>query len=328
MATEPTFQELFREVRLYAPDLSMPLAQEFVRFSYVRAAKATQWSQLIGFDSFALPIVYGSRTSPGHKVSITNGSVTATGVGTAFTADMVGRQIVFDDQGVPWYDIVAVDVPLQTLTLDRPYRGPDIVADDFEINQVYATCPVDFDYFHSVVDTVREWRIYHDVQQYMLDNWDPRRRKTAGDPWVLSPAGPQPSALTTPGVARHRYEVWPRAGNQVRRLTFKYEKIVPGLDTASSRPFWPLTREAIIEGALARLSMYKGTADSPNPYYDLNLYRFHQDNYLREVHRCQMEDQRVAQTWVEFSDSDAWPFAPIDGAYLQRHDVWPLIGHR
>lgn len=328
MSNQATFQEMWRDVRLYAPDLSLPLAQEFVKFAYSRAAKASIWSQLIGFEEFALPLVYGTVSNPTAKVSIVNGSTTATGVGTAFTSDMVGRQIVFDDQGVPWYDIVGVDVGLQTLTLDRPYRGPDIVVDNFEINQVYATCPPDFDYFHSVVDTVREWRIYHDVQQYMLDNWDPRRRKTAGDPWVISPIGPEPAALAVAGLSRHRVEIWPRAGNQIRRLTFKYQKIVPELTLPSSRLFWPLTKEAIMEGALARLSMYKGTADNPNPYYDLNLYRFHQDNYLREVHRCQMEDQRVAQTWVEFSDSDAWPFAPIDGAYLQRHDVWPLIGHR
>ncbi len=328
MANEPSFQELWRDVRLYAPDLPMPLAQEFVRFAYQRAAKATQWSQLVGFEEFALPLVYRSTDASTASVSIVNGGVTATGTGTAFTSDMVGRQIVFDDQGVPWYDITAVDVPGQILTLDRPYRGPDVVNDIFEVNQVYATCPPDFDYFHSVVDTVREWRIYHDVQQYMLDNWDPRRRKTAGDPWVISPIGPEPVALQVAGTPRHRVEIWPRAGNQIRRLTFKYQKIVPQLSGPTDRPFWPLTREAIVEGALARLSMYKGTADAPNPYYDLNLYRFHQDNYLREVHRCQLEDQRIAQTWVEYSDSDAWPFAPIDGSYLQRHDVWPLIGHR
>lgn len=321
--SDATFQELWRGVRLYAPDLPLPLAQEFIRFSYDRASKAIEWSQLKARGEFYIPAAETTGT-----VSVLNGATTVSGAGTAFTAAMVGRQIVFADQGVPWYDIVAVDVGGQELTLDRAYSGPDLSGEEYEINLIYATAPADFDFFLSVVDTTREWRLYHDVPQALIDNWDPKRLKTAGDPWVLSPAGAQPLALQTAGVPRHRYEVWPRTGDTARRITFKYQKTQPALSTPSARPFWPLSREVLIEGALARLAMWKGTADAPNPYYDLNLYRFHQENFLRELHKCELEDQRVSQTWVDYADADSWPFAPIDGAYLQRHDVWPLIGHR
>lgn len=323
MSTSPTFQELWRDLRLYAPDLPLPLAQQFVAFAYKRAAKATTWSQLFGIGQLYVPAAYTTGT-----VTVNDGSTTVTGAATAWTADMVGRQIMMANQGVPWYDIVAVNVGLQTITLDRAYSGPNLAGAIHEVNLVYATMPADFDFFKTVVDTVREWRLYFDVQQHLLDSWDPKRMKTAGDPWLLSPIGPQPTALQTAGVVRHRYELWPRVGNAARRIVYKYQKQAPDLSVASSRPFWPLTKEALLEGALARLAMYKGTQDAPNPYYDLNLYRFHQEGFLRETHRCELEDQRVSQTWVDFADADSWPFAPIDGSYLQRHDVWPLVGHR
>ena len=319
--SDATFQELWRGVRLYAPDIPLPLAQDFVQFAYERAAKATEWSQLKARGEFYLPDPYTTGT-----VSVTNGATTVSGAATAWTASMVGRQIMMASQGVPWYDIVAVDVGLQTLTLDRAYSGPDLAGDSYEINQVFVTMPTDFDYFLSLVDPVREWRLYTDVPQSTIDNWDPKRTRTAGDPWLLSPMGAQPTALQTAGVPRHRYEVWPRTGS-ARRLVYRYQKTNPTLQTAANRPFWPLTYEVILEGALARLAMYKGTSDAPNPYYDLNLYKFHQENFLREIHRCELEEQRVSQTWVDYADSDGWPFAPIDGAYLQRHDVgWPGLG--
>jgi hypothetical protein len=96
------------------------------------------------------------------------------------------------------------------------------------------------------------------------------------------------------------------------------------LSAAGDVPIWPLKGDILTEGALARLSMYKGTADSPNPYFDLNNYKFHQENFLREVHRAMMEDQRVDQTWVSYADTEDWPFAPIDAAYLQKHDISPM----
>ncbi len=309
---DSTFQQLWRGLQLYNENLPLPLAQAFVNFAYTRTLRAVRWSQLRSFGEWLLPAPYTTGT-----VSITNGSTTVTGAGTAFTAAMAGRQIMMASQGVPWYDITAVNVGPQTLTLDRAYSGPDLTLEEFEIAQVYIDTPADFDFFTSVVDPARQWKLHIDVSQSVLDAWDPKRLKV-GDVWVLSACGPDPLQLSS--NPRQRFEVWPRAGDE-RRIVFRYQKKVALLSAPSDRTIWPIKGDVITEGALARLAMYKGSADAPNHYYDLNLYKFHQENFLRELHRAQMEDQLYDQTWVSYQQSEEWPFAPITGSFLQSHDV-------
>lgn len=312
--SDATFQEIWRGVRLYAPDIPIPLAQRFVNYAYRRAARSQRWSQLRAQGEWYLPAPYTTGT-----VSATDGSASVTGSGTTWTSSMVGRQVMLASQGVPWYDITAVP-DATTLTLDRPYSGPALSGEEYEISQVYVEAPSDFGFFISILDPEREWKLHFDIQQAVIDSWDPKRTKV-GDVWVVAPMGPDADADGTAGSYRHRFEIWPRAGS-ARRIPFRYQLKVSNL-TGSGVPFWPLDTDILTEGALARLAMFKGTADNPNSYYDLSLYKFHQENFLREVHRAAMEDQRVDQTWVEYAATEDWPFAPIDGAYLQKHDVAP-----
>lgn len=315
--SDSTFEELWRGVRLYSPDLPVPLAQQFINMAYTRAIRAMVWSQLKGNDEFYLPASVTDGT-----VSVAVDSTAVTGVGTAFTSDMVGRQIMFNDEGVPWYDIIAVG-GATGLTLDRPYSGgADLAGVSYEIAQVYVTAPSDFDVFISVLDPSREWKLHFDIEQPVLDSWDPKRTKT-GDVWLIAPAGPSPLSDGTKNSYRHRFEIWPRPTGG-RRLPYRYQKKVGKMSASGDVPIWPLKGDILTEGALARLSMYKGTGDAPNPYFDLNNYKFHQENFLREVHRAMMEDQRVDQTWVQYADTEDWPFAPIDAAYLQSHDIAPM----
>lgn len=315
--SDSTFQELWRGVRLYSPDLPVPLAQQFVNMAYTRALRTHMWSQLKGNDEFYLPAAVTDGT-----VSINVDATAVVGVSTAFDSSMVGRQIMFNSEGVPWYDIVAV-TDATHLTLDRAYSGgSNLSGVDYEIAQVYVTCPSDFEHFISVLDPAREWKMHFNVEQPVLDSWDPKRTKI-GDCWLLAAAGPSPTADGTKNSYRSRFEVWPRPQDG-RRLPFRYRKNVGKLSAAGDVPMWPLKGDILTEGALARLSMYKGTADSPNPYFDLNNYRFHQETFLREVHRALMEDQEVDQTWVSYADTEDWPFAPIDAAYLQKHDISPM----
>jgi hypothetical protein len=313
--SDRSFEQIWRSVLLYAPDLPLPLAQRFVNIAYARTLRANQWSQLKGYSEWYLPAPYTTGT-----VSVTNGSTTVTGAATVWTSAMVGRQIMMATQGVPWYDIVAVDTGAQTLTLDRAYSGPDLSGEEYEISQVYISAPTDHDYFTSILDPTREWKLHFDVDQKTIDAWDPKRLKV-GDVWVVAAVGPDPLAVA--GTPENRFEIWPRAGD-TRRLPFRYQKRAPLLSASADRPIWPIKSDVLEEGALARLAMYKGTADAPNPYFDLNLYRFHEENYRRELHRAQMEDQRVDQTWVQYAATEDWPFAPIDGAYLQSHDISPM----
>jgi len=314
--SDATFQEVWREVRLYAPDLPVPLAQRMVNYAYARALRANEWSQLKGSGEWYLPAPYTTGTA-----SATNGSTTITGAGTTWTSDMVGRQIMLNSQGVPWYDITAF-VSTTEITLDRAYSGADLSGVSYELSQVYVSAKSDFDYFISILDPEREWKLHFDIEQQVLDSWDPKRQKV-GDVWVVSAVGPDPTADGTANSYRQRFEIWPRAGS-ARRIPYRYQIRTPKLTTSGQVAIWPLKSDVLVEGALARLAMYKGTADAPNPYYDLNLYKFHQEGYLREVHRAMMEDQRVNQTWVTYADVEDWPFAPIDGAYLQKHDVAPM----
>lgn len=62
--------------------------------------------------------------------TFTNGSTTVTGSGTSWTAGMVGWFIKNDAHGV-WYQISAVNVGSQTITLSSAYTGPTMAGASF-----------------------------------------------------------------------------------------------------------------------------------------------------------------------------------------------------
>jgi len=201
MAANQTFRQVWNKVLLYAPDLPPPLAMEFVRNTYRLIMGDHYWSELRADKEFLIPAIYTTGTA-----TVTNGSATVTGVGTAWDDTLVYRQLSVDNIA-PWYTITAVDDGLQTLTLDRNYEGISGTY-SYMIGQFYVEFPTDLMVLEKIRDQQNGWYLVTQwYSQEYLDRVD-AKRMSSGTPVIAIAAPPR---THTDGTIIPRYELWPRA---------------------------------------------------------------------------------------------------------------------
>lgn len=314
MAADTTFERLWKGLLVHAPELPVPMAQEFVNTAYSRALAGWNWSGLKKYGEFAIPEPYNTGT-----VSITQGSTTVLGVGTTWTTSMAGRQLIVGGIG-PFYDIASVESGT-SLTLARPFssqNGLDVTGSTYSIEGVYLVCPSDFLHFWAVRDNTNRWRLWHNFRQEVLDYWDPMRT-TVGTSWLLATAGPA-GALPAATAGLTRYEIWPRPGG-ARSYPFSYEAKPPLMSAASDAPIYPIRGDIVREGALAELSLWPGTTNQPNPMFNLDKHQIHETRFKEKLGAAEREDNEIAQTQLKYFDTDSIMWAPIDAAFIQTHDI-------
>lgn len=251
------------------------------------------------------------------SVTVTLGSTTVTGAGTAFTADMLYRQFMVDSI-TPIYTIVAVNVGTQTLTLDRVYGKVSAVGKSYEIGQYYVEVPDDFASWDIVRDIDNNWKLHTNFQQRQIDVWDTKRQVT-GVPWIVAPA---PDRITSTGAVVQRYEFWPRPSPGPKTYSCRYIRRPALLANASDRPIRPFRGDVLRKGALAELAMWPGTQTDPNPYFNMGLHSTLSKEFDEGMKEIWKWDQEAAQTAILYEDWEGVPYAPIDARYLQSHDIF------
>jgi hypothetical protein len=311
--SDQNFEQLYKRIQLYAPDCPMHLAQEFINNAYHHALRWYPWSQLRRETEFYFPAVESTGT-----VTVTNGSEFIQGVGTAFTASMLYRQILVGPI-TPFYTIVAVDIVTQILTLDRPYEKDSASLQPYNIGQFYMELPSDFGEFDTVVDLLNNWKLHSNFTQSQVDVWDAKRMVT-GTPWIIVSAPPR--LVTTTNLNIKRVEFWPRVSPGPRTYSVRYRKLSPPLSAPSDRPEWPFTGTLLRKGALAELSIWPGTKTAPNIYFNLDQHKMLQAEFEDGLQEIWKDDQAVSQTAIRYDDWEGVPYAPIDARFLQSHDVF------
>lgn len=310
--SDQTFEQLWKRVQLYAPDCPTPLAQEFINTAYSTALTWDRWGSLRQEFEYRLPVVYQTG-----QATTVYGSTTVTGVGTAWTSSMLYRQFMVDSIS-PMYTIVAVNVPAQTLTLDRAYNGVNSGTRSYEIGQYYLEVPSDFLTWDIVRDVDNNWKLHTNFQQKQIDVWD-TKRQTTGVPWVVALAPPR---IPTTGVPVKRYEFWPRPSPGPKTYACRYIRRPPLLTNPDDRPIFPLRGDVLRKGALAELALWPGTATVRNPYYNLETHSKMVQEFKDGLSTCWKDDQETGQTAILYDDWEGVPYAPIDARYLQSHDIF------
>ena len=303
--SDQTFEQLWRGLKLYSPDLPTPLAKQFINNAYSRALGANRWYGLRDLGEFEIPAPYSTGT-----VTVVNGSTSVTGVDTVWTSAMEGRQFIIGSQ-VPFYDIETVTSGT-ALTLDRAFSGTGAAGSEYSIEYVYLVCPSDFLSFVSVVDPDNKWRFWTGVEQDKL-NWRDPSRDVVGTSWVLSPVSPSPDGYP-------RSEIWPRPSSATH-LPFLYYSKPALMSAAADLPIRPFRGDVIREGALGDLAKWPGTTQAPNNYFNLDLHRVHEKQYQELVGRLEVEDQETNPDWITYPGFTDYPWTPIDAKFLQQHDV-------
>lgn len=310
--SDQSYEQLWKRVQLHAPDCPMGLAQEFINTAYSRASAWWNWSQLRREAGFYFPAVESTGL-----VNVTTGSTTIQGVGTAFTAAMLYRQILV---GIiaPFYTITAVDVGAQTLTIDRGYEGVTASNLTYQLGQFYQELPSDFREFDTIVDLSNNWRLWTNFTQGQLDVWD-AKRQVSGTPWIVVGAPPR---ITPAGLEVQRVEFWPRVGTTEKGYSFRYWRRPPLMTAPTDRPFHPLRGDVLRKGALAELSKWPGTKTLKNPFYNQDQARMLEKDFQDGLQEVWKLDQSISQTAIRFDDWEGVPYAPIDARYLQTHDIF------
>ena len=144
----------------------------------------------------------GQIVSPGYystgTVSLTLGSNIVTGLGTSFTPSLVGQQLRVGFTN-PIYTITAF-INATSLQLELPWGSPSQSNTGYFITQYYFSFP-NIKFFVSVKNLSMMYRLWTNVPQSLIENWDPSR---------LQMMWPRIVATMPPDVnGSYQIELWP-----------------------------------------------------------------------------------------------------------------------
>lgn len=298
-----TLLEMSRSLRLYVPQLPAPLAEQFIRDRYRRILERRDWSALRREAEFQ----FNAEKTDG-TISITRGTTALVGTGTTFASTDVGRQFKTGASS-PIYTIAAY-TSATSLTLDRAFGGDSATNALYRIFDGYVTAPADFLRFLTVVDPTNGWRIPHWITKEEIDAMDPQRTMF-GQPFIVADR-----MFNTATPPMPTFEVWPFT-TTARTLYYTYIKRGADLIQDSDIPIWPLTSDVIVQGALADVARWPGTAETPNPYFARPEYW---KSYEAQFNDLMIElERRDEEVYLTMLKQHSLPLHPISAKYIQSH---------
>jgi hypothetical protein len=303
--SDQTFEQLWKKLIIYQPELPITIAQDCVNNAYKDALSSWNWSALRKWSQVTIKNAYRTGT-----VTVTNGSPNVTGLGTTWTSTMLGMQFSLNES--PFYDISTVTSPT-TLTLTENYKGADASGASYTISQIYIDLPSDFGSIEDVIDLTSQKRLHTRFSQENLNLFDPNR---------LSTGSPVIAAYSMPTSAYpNRLELWPRPPDG-EKILYIYEMEKDLLSARTDRPIPPLNGDIIREGALAELCLWPGMKDSPNPYFDATSYGIHAKRFAEKVADAQVSDRALIQQF-KYAETSKLDYAPLDANFIQAHGgIW------
>lgn len=159
-------------------------------------------------------------------VSVAQGSATVTGVGTAFTAAMVGYVIRLGQED-SYFTVTAVDVGLQTLTIEVAWPSAALAASPYVLFPLFYSLPSTC----QLVLSVKRLVDLQETTREEINRRDPSRRSTANPSLAWAPAGWDSSQ-------NYRLEFWPVNSAAVGYVTEFLVGHTP-MQAPSDRPLVP-----------------------------------------------------------------------------------------
>lgn len=305
-----SFSRLWRQVLLHCPVATPFLAQVWVNNSFRRLSERRLWSWLVREGQYILNDVVKTGT-----VTVTRNSASITGVGTAFTGAMVGRQFR-NATNNPIYTIATAPTAT-TLTLDRVWGSETLAGSGYEIYNAYVTAPSDFHAYVSLWDPQFNWQLWVNVTQDELNSIDAQRAQS-GTAWAVS-------ALAydlTSSPPLPRYEIWPHQKADYV-YPFLYEARATDLeDTGAELPRY-IRGDVLLEMALEECARWPGpSAERKNPYYSVTQSQAHQKRSEFMIGELERQDEEVYNVDTRYQQIVSMPwsiFPQGDASWLQRH---------
>lgn len=294
-----TYGDVWRKVRLHAPGAPALLVQTWVMDTYRNLIDKRGW--MFRTVNAQLPVLVARTIT----VTTTLGSDIVTSAGL-FVATDEGR--CFSSGTYPLYQIKRF-LDVNTIQLVLPYYGTGTGAIPGLIQDAYATMPSDFGRFVVVVDPVNQLIVPWWATQMELDALDPTRTSATATARLLVAAQPSPIPAT---AGQMQYEYWPKP-QAAGALQYTYiQRPTQLLDEDIFAGVLRDRTDVLELGALARLAQWPGTKEAPNPYFSLQLAKFHADQYAAAALQLDLrDDDQAQQSW----DTQPWQRAGLGWAY-------------
>lgn len=193
--TQKTFRQMCGEVAQWNPDAPSTMIETWINNAYRKIIDKRLWYGLQVRGQIQVPNVYTTGTA-----TFTLGSTTVQGINTAWTEAMVGAQIRSGFQ-TGFYNISAVDVTNQVITLDLPWGNPTVTGSGYTIMQVWVSLGYNIKMILNAVNQRQGYPLRCNVPQAMLNAMDTWRTSTG---WTTILGNMSPSFNGNP-----MYELWP-----------------------------------------------------------------------------------------------------------------------
>ena len=239
---------------------------------------------------------------------VVNGSPTVTGVGTAWTAALIGRQFRIGYNN-PVYSIIGVDPIGQTLTLELPWGGTSTTAGYFIIQMYYNLGP-NIKYLYNMVNMQLGYKFWCRINQNWLNSVDPWRQNQNW-PWAVSP---MPLGVN----GEYLVELYPASWIQ-QAFPFMAHVLPPNLvnDSDTLPPY--IRCDIVVKDAIAQALVWRGP--KKNPYYDANTANKFTAEFEGELLHMEMADENLYRQNLALMGEDVPQFQPGGALWDAQHAV-------
>jgi hypothetical protein len=283
-----SFRTMKMELQSFIPELSAIQLGLRINRSYSHILDLHPWSFLKRESLLTTYPPYDTGTA-----TVTNGSITITGSGTNWTAELIGRFFRCNTQS-SFYRITAVDSNAQTLTLELPYNGSNITADYIIFQHQYPK-PTDA----KNVLSVRYQYLFPNVSKTFIDQLDPDCISTGQPTYWLD-------------IDDTTLELWP-IPDQAYTLRLWYNRRISDLVNENDTSLIP---ERVVL-AHAKMAAYMQMIPARKEYGQ--LYQLAQNEYQELLQAAIEEDMRkLSLPRRVVTDEDSFP---VSADYWMQHDV-------
>jgi hypothetical protein len=297
------FRQMINEVCLWNPDLDPMIAGRFINNALREVVDSYQWYALKVRGNINIPKVTTSGTC-----TLTNGSNTVQGIGTAWTNALIGLQFRGGFQG-PWRTINNVNALAQTLTIDTPYGGATRTG-GYQCQAVYATLGANIKYLLHSKNQNMGWPIEVNGNQETIDAWD-TWRTSLGWTTYFATLPPTPDG-------QFQIEMWP---TPYSAQVFPFEAYIQPpdmvLDTDSPPSF--IRADVLVRRAIADAKIFGGRTSK---YYDPTVSAQKMGEFRTTLEQMQNASNMLDQqdcTWDYGQENGRVGFGP-GSTFCQNHD--------
>lgn len=295
------FRQMASELLQWNPDLDPILAKRFINNAYRKVLDHRNWYGCFVRGILAVPSMYSVGTA-----TFTNGSDTVTGVGTTWTAAMVGLQ-VRAGFSTPTATIVAVP-NATTITMDQLWAPQTLAGIGYQIFSRYVSFGANVRRLLYVINQFQGYRMRLNLPQEALNEWD-AWRATVGFTWAVASYAPSPAGEPL-------YELYPIPITQQGFPFLAYIQPPDFVNDEDCPPLW-IRSDVIVLKALPDALLHRGKASR---YYDPNTATFKMKESQLEIEKMARNDDNAAMRNLRW-EFEKYPFAQFGATFGQSHDV-------